>query len=158
MYIVCTLVAAGILLLDMFTKTLAIEHLTKVPTLPVIKNVFHLTYCENTGAAFSMFSGKPYILAVISLVLVAILVGYIALKKPKSRVLMLSLTAIAAGGLGNIIDRFTRGFVVDFFDFRLINFAIFNVADIAVCCGVVLLGIYLFFIQDKMGQKNDIQN
>ena len=149
MYIFYFALTAIMILADYFSKVAAVEYLKPGHTTPLIKNIFHLTYCENTGGAFSIFEGNPYILAVISLVLIGALITYIAMKKPKNHVLMCSLSMIVAGGLGNIIDRVTKGFVVDFFDFCAINFAIFNVADIFVCCGMALLAYYIIFIQDK---------
>ena len=152
-YLIATVL---MVLADVITKLAALKYLKPVGTFPVIKDVFHLTFCKNTGAAFSMFSGKPYILAVFSIIVILAITAYILKTRPKSRTLMWALSMIVAGGTGNVIDRVLRGYVVDFFDFRIINFAIFNVADIFVCVGTALLGIYLFFIEGKMEKKNDL--
>ncbi len=153
MYILYFFLTLLIVLADYFTKLLAIAHLKPSHTLPIIKNVFHLTYCENTGGAFSIFSGNPYLLAGVSLGVIAAVVLYIAIKKPKSHLLMTSLSMVCAGGLGNVIDRIFRGYVVDFFDFRAINFAIFNVADIFVCVGMALLCVFVLFFDKKGGKQ-----
>lgn len=149
-YIFLSLLIIGV---DYVTKILAINHLKSIHTLPVINNIFHLTYCENTGGAFSLFSGKPYLLAAVSLVFISIAATYVIINKPKSHLLLLSLSMICAGGMGNVIDRIAKGYVVDFFDFRMINFAIFNVADIFVCVGMALLIIYVLFFEGR--EKNN---
>ncbi len=153
MYLLYMCLAAVMLLLDYITKWAAASRLAQMRTLAVFEGVFHLTYCENTGAAFGIFAGKPYLLAAVSCVMIAAVIVYVAIKKPKSHLLMLSLTMIISGGLGNVIDRVTKGYVVDFFDFRIINFAIFNVADIFVCCGVALLAVYMLFTNNKTEKK-----
>ena len=143
MYIFYIFLCLFIVGADYITKIMAITYLKPTHTLPVIKDVFHLTYCENTGGAFSILSGNPHLLAGISLAVIAAAVVYVIDKKPKSHLLMCSISMICAGGLGNVIDRIFKGYVVDFFDFRIINFAIFNVADIFVCVGMALLVIYV---------------
>ncbi len=152
MYIFYFFLSLFIISVDYFTKALAVNYLKPRHTLPVIKDVFHFTYCENTGGAFSIFSGNPYLLAFISLLFIGIAVAYIIVKKPKSHLLLCSLCMICAGGIGNVIDRIVKGYVVDFFDFRIINFAVFNVADIFVCVGMALLIIYVLFF-DNMEKK-----
>ncbi len=149
-YSVLSLIFIG---LDFVSKSIAKFKLADTYTLPLIKDVFHLTYCENTGAAFSILSGKTLWLTIVPVIMILAIITYVAVKRPKSNVLLLSVSMIVAGGIGNIIDRIRYGYVVDFFDFRLINFAIFNVADIFVCVGVALLGIYIFFIQDSLENK-----
>ncbi|MBQ3053958.1 MAG: signal peptidase II [Clostridia bacterium] len=149
MYIIFSILTIMLVIFDLATKQLALRFLQPVITVPLIKDVFHLTYCENTGAAFSIFSGKTMYLGIFSGIVIICLIGYIIIKKPKSKTLLTSLALLISGGTGNMIDRIFRGYVVDFFDFRLINFAIFNLADIFVCVGVGLLCIYLFFIDGK---------
>ena len=149
MYLVFFIITVLLTAADVLSKLAAVRYLSNTDTLPVIKNVFHLTFCRNTGAAFSLLSGSTALLAVISVLMVAVIVIYVLLKKPASRLLLSALSLIVAGGTGNIIDRIIRGYVVDFFDFRLINFAIFNVADIFVCTGVVLLAVYMIRTDTK---------
>ena len=149
MYVFYLIITAVMVAADIITKHFASAFLKNGASVPLIKDVFHLTYCENTGGAFSIFSGNPYLLAGVSLAVIVGAAVYVIVKKPRSHILLTSISMIAAGGLGNIIDRITKGYVVDFFDFRLINFAIFNVADIFVCLGMALLVIYVLFIYDK---------
>ena len=141
------LVAVVILLtvaLDQLVKYLSVVFLKPIDTFPIIRNVFHLTYCENTGAAFSMLSGARIFFIVITAVFIALLVWLIYSGRVQNVGAAYTMAVIAAGGIGNLIDRVLNGCVVDMFDFRLINFAIFNVADIAVTCGAVaFLIIYI---------------
>lgn len=76
---------------------------------------------------------------------------YIAVKRPKNPLIMTSLTMILAGGTGNLYDRIVLNGVRDFFDFRIINFAVFNIADIFVVCGALLLVLYLWLSDEKKG-------
>lgn len=137
--------------LDRWSKIWAENVLMKMETMPLLKDLFHLTYVENTGAAFSMFRGKVGFLIVFTgLVLFALCVMLvISIKKKESKVLLIALTMVIGGAIGNMYDRIFLGYVVDYFDFRLINFAVFNLADVFVVCGSILLGVYLIFIEGK---------
>lgn len=133
--------------LDQFFKYLAVAFLSNdVLTLPIIQDVFHLTYIENRGAAFSIFEGKIPFLIILTGVLIAALIFFVSTGKVKSNYLLWSLTLIIGGGIGNIVDRIFRGYVVDYLDFRLINFAVFNFADCCVVIGTILVLIYIIFL------------
>lgn len=137
--------------LDRWSKIWAQDVLMKTDTIPLIQNVFHLTYVENKGAAFSMLSGKiGFLIFFTGLVLIGLLgLLIISMKRGESKVLLLALSLVIGGAIGNMYDRIVLGYVVDYFDFKLINFAVFNVADVFVVCGSILLGIYLIFIEGK---------
>ena len=105
----------------------------------LIPGVFHLTYVENKGAAFGMLADHRWVFIVISTVAIIALVAYLFIKKPHDKLLCISLALIAGGGIGNMIDRIFRGFVVDMIDVACIRFYVFNVADSAVCIGCGLL-------------------
>lgn len=149
MYLFYVIIAAVIVAADLTSKYFVLEKLKPIGSLPIIKDVFHLTFCKNTGAAFSIFSDKTYLLGIVSAAAIVAIAIYVAAAKPKSRLLLTALSMIVGGGAGNMADRLFRGYVVDFFDFRLINFAIFNVADVFICIGVGLLAVYLIFFADK---------
>ena len=124
-------------------------------SLPFIPHIMELTYTQNTGAAFSFFSGMTWLLTVISLV-VSIALGVMLWKRYfPGKMGNLALTLILAGAVGNLIDRLFFGFVTDMFATTFINFAVFNIADICVCCGGALLGAYvvLFWEEGKEGDK-----
>lgn len=136
------------IILDRLTKYLAVKFLAGLPTLPIIKNVIHLTYTRNTGAAFSIFSGKTMYLALFTLVVVVALTFFLISQKKKNtdkKMYLYSIAMMIGGAIGNMIDRFFLGYVVDFIDFTLINFAVFNVADIFITIGGILFCVCLIF-------------
>lgn len=138
---------------DQLVKYWACVRLKPVETLPVVREVFHLTYCENRGAAFSLFSGKRWLLLLITAVLLAGILYAMKKQWVRGGLGRWGLRLILGGALGNLIDRLLRGYVVDLFDFRLIRFPIFNVADILLNVGVGLLVIYILFIEPRLNKK-----
>jgi signal peptidase II len=126
-------------LLDQLTKYWIVQTFEVHETLPIIPTVFHFTYVTNTGAAFSILAGKVEWLRWLSLfVSVAlILLAYFgpALKRWEE----LGYSFILGGAMGNGIDRFFRGYVVDFLDFKLIDFPVFNFADVFINIGIICL-------------------
>ena len=151
------LICAVVVILDQITKWLAVKYLIPIGTLPIIKDVLHLTYVENPGAAFGMMKNSRWIFLVISSVAIIGIIIYLIKFAPKNRLCQLSLAFILGGGIGNMIDRLALGYVVDFIDFRLINFAVFNVADSFVCVGAALLIIYVLFIDGKENKKIEVE-
>jgi len=136
------------IILDRISKVLAVKYLMPIDTFPLWEDVFHLTYCENTGAAFSMFADSTAALTVFSVIIAVFLFIFLLnqIKKNKTKIIYLSgITMMIGGAIGNIIDRIAYGYVVDFFDFTLINFAIFNVADCFICVGAAIFCLYLIF-------------
>ena len=130
-------------------------------TIPLIENVFHLTYIENRGAAFSMFAkfDSRWIFVALASVITLAICYTLSKKLMQTALGSWSLVLIAAGAVGNAIDRVARGFVVDMFDFRLIHFPVFNVADIFICVGGVLFVIYFMFQhKDKPNDENEAVN
>ncbi len=154
MIIYFALVSAVLLVAaDQLIKYLVLENLTKVATLPLIDGVLHLTYVENRGAAFGIFQGQRWILiGVTALVLLAAIV-FLLSGKLTERLMIWGVALIISGGIGNLIDRIARGFVVDYVDFRLINFYVFNLADACVCIGVGLVMLYLLFIEPMKAKR-----
>lgn len=133
-------VAIAGVILDQGSKLWIMANLQEVGTSwPLWWGVFHLTYVLNTGAAFSLFRGGVDWLKWLSL-LVSVGLIVMALKTPRlTRLEQLGYGAILAGAMGNGIDRFRLGHVVDFLDFRLINFPVFNWADVCINVGIVAL-------------------
>ncbi len=139
-----------LIVLDQLTKLWAVNSLLPIKRFPIIDGVFSLNFVENTGAAFSMLEGKTLFLTIIPIIACVVIVYVLVTKKIRSKVGNWGLSLILSGALGNLIDRIFRGAVVDMFDFELINFPVFNVADIAVTVGAVLFFVYiLFFYEDK---------
>ena len=125
--------------LDQLTKLLAVKFLLPVNTHPIIEGVIHLTYHENRGAAFGILSEHRWVFLSVSTVMIVGLLIYLYMGKCENMLYGVSISMIIGGGIGNMIDRLALGYVVDFIDFRLINFAIFNGADSFVCVGAGLL-------------------
>lgn len=150
-------IGAVVLLIDVLTKLWAKMCFAEIVTIPVIEDIFHLTYVENRGAAFGVFQGQRIFFILVAIA-VAVLVVYIAARyKNKPWMLNLGLSFLSAGALGNTIDRIWRGYVVDLFDFRLIDFPVFNVADIFVCLGAGLLAVFFVFFEEKY-KKRECEN
>ena len=147
----------GILCLavDQLSKLYVANHFVTGHSVPVIENVFHLTYHENDGAAFSMLSGKIEFLTIASIIIVLGISVYIYIKRPTHNLEIMSFTLIISGAIGNLIDRIARGAVVDFLDFTLINFPVFNFADCFVCIGGVLFFIYVMKYVDNGTNKGE---
>ena len=143
------LLAALIIAADQATKYAVRLNMQPGDRIPLIGDWFSLYYVRNTGTAFSMFSGNKFITLVLtSLIIVVCLVFIISEIRKGSRTLPLLLTAICAGGIGNMIDRLTLGYVTDMISCW--SFAVFNVADIFVTCGCILTVIYVLL--DSRGE------
>lgn len=146
----------GILILgiDVLTKIWARGELMEIGTIPLWEEVFHLTYVENRGIAFGMFGGGRIFFIVITLMVLLLLLWYYRKSEGKTHWLKCGTSLVVSGALGNLVDRIFRGFVVDFLDFRLIDFPVFNIADIAVCVGAVLLVIHCFISEEKREEES----
>ena len=146
------LMIALLVIVDQWTKYSIRTGMALNQTIPVIQDVFHITYIQNFGAAFSILQNKQVLLIGVSGVAVAIMLFYLVRKKKELHGLVkCALAFVIAGGLGNLIDRLSLSYVVDFFDFRV--FPVFNVADIAVCLGCGLLMFYVLFLENKKSAK-----
>lgn len=141
--------------LDQGTKLWAAKSLERIGEIPIIEGVFNLRYVENTGAAFSILQGKTALLTIIPIIACVVIIYVLISKKIKSKLGTWGIALILAGAVGNLIDRVLRGAVVDMFDFELINFPVFNVADICVTVGAVLFFIYAIFFYDNKAEKKD---
>lgn len=138
---------AGIILigivLDQISKWLIATTFELHESVPILKDVLHLTYVHNKGAAFGMLADQRWIFLVISSVTILAVGAYLFLGHCEGVLNGISLSMIVSGGIGNMIDRTVLGYVVDFIDFTLIDFAVFNIADSFVCVGAALLCISL---------------
>lgn len=150
------LIVLGAILIaaDQLIKWWIVENLMPVKVIDFIRfgdfEILGLRYCENTGAAFSSFSGARWFLVVLVSVMLIILLVFTVRYKHKRPLFLISSVMIMSGGVGNLIDRIRLGYVIDYFDVKLFNFAVFNFADICVVVGAVLLLIFLFFIEPKI--------
>ena len=155
--ILCLVIAAAAIFLDQITKLLVVQNISEGASVEGIRGVFRLTYIENKGAAFGMLSEHRWVFMVLSTVAIVAILIYLWKEKPRSILVRLSLGMILGGGIGNMIDRIFRGFVVDFIDLQFIPFwsYIFNVADIFVCvgCGLLILHLILSEIREHKQKK-----
>ena len=153
--VIYSAVAAAVIAADQATKFVAAAKLKEIGTYPIIKDVLHFTYVENMGAAFGMFSDKRWVFMVLSSVALIAMAVWAVFNRNGKMMTNVSVAMIFGGGVGNMIDRFASGFVVDFIDFRLINFWVFNVADSFVCigCGLLILSLILGEIKSRK-EKN----
>lgn len=142
------ILGALIICADQLVKYFAMTVLKGTAGIAVIPNVFHLYYVENRGAAFGILQNRILFFVLMTVIIIGAILFYMVKQKPKSKLFYLSATCIISGAVGNLIDRIFRGFVVDMFDVRAIHFAVFNIADIFVVVGAVLLGIYFIFIDN----------
>ncbi|MBO5333461.1 MAG: signal peptidase II [Clostridia bacterium] len=153
---VITLVSVVVLVaVDQIIKLLVLEHLKPIGSFPLIDGVLQLNYAENTGAAFGSFSAHTDLLSIFTFVIIVVGFLYLFFKKRKLDVEYICISLILAGGIGNLIDRIYRGFVVDYIEPLFIDFAIFNFADILVTCSSVVLVIWLLYEIYRDGKEKE---
>ena len=136
-----------LVVLDQFTKVLALQNLKGQEPITIIPDVFQLLYVENRGAAFGILQNKQWVFLIITAIVLAALIWALPRMSRERHFLPLRLCLcfIGAGAVGNMIDRIFRGYVVDFFYFKLIDFPVFNVADIYVTVSFAVLLLLVFF-------------
>jgi len=138
---------------DQLLKWWVTAHLEMGQSAPLLPGVVQLTRLHNTGAAWSSFSGKTGLLAIVTIVLM-LAVAWLLVKKIVRH--PLGVTAgvlILGGGIGNVIDRVCRGYVVDMFDLTLFSYPVFNFADCCVVVGAILGAVYYLFFYDKYDKR-----
>lgn len=149
-------VVAAMVVIDRLTKSWAASNLRFGVTGPDF-GLVDLTLVHNEGAAFGLGAGSGAVFIVIALVILVAAIAWLALGKRHNALEVTALALVVAGGIGNLIDRLMTGYVVDFIRFTFIDFPVFNVADICVTCGVVLLLIAIIFTDlfaDSEGQES----
>ena len=148
------ILAAALIVVDQIVKVFVRTNIPLGGSMPFLPHVLELTYLQNTGAAFSLFETHTWILTLISAVAAVAILLLLVLKKglrhPAGRCI---LAMLLAGTVGNLIDRAAFGYVTDMFRTLFMNFAIFNVADICLTVGCVLLIVYVLFFYDKLEKK-----
>ncbi len=140
--LVISLTALLIVFFDQLTKFLITKNLKISQSLPIVNNIFHLTFVKNTGAGFGILKGYNVFLILISLIVIGVIFYYFRKIGDKEYFLQLIVGFILGGTIGNLIDRIRLGYVIDFLDFRI--WPVFNVADSFVTVGIIGLMIYLW--------------
>ena len=147
--------AALIVIADQFTKYLTVAHIALGQEIPFIPGLLQFTYVQNTGAAFSSFEGQQWLFALIFVIFTALILWeYKTKKMPFLPVERWCIAAVYGGGLGNMIDRFRMGYVVDMIETVFMEFPVFNVADCFITCGCIAMMISLVFV-NKAFWKED---
>ncbi|WP_409294445.1 signal peptidase II [Peribacillus sp. SCS-26] len=150
------IVALFVIALDQFTKWLIVKNLELGESIEVISQFFYITSHRNRGAAWGVLQGQMWFFYIITLVVVAGLIYYIV-KHAKNNVLLgVSLGLMLGGAVGNFIDRIWRKEVVDFIHVYIVDysFPVFNIADSALCIGVIMLIIYML-IEEKAAKEKE---
>lgn len=149
-------ITAAVIALDQITKYLVRSSMQPGESIPVIGSWLRFLYVRNTGTAFSMFSGNKWVTVVFTTVLIIACIIYVIHEaKSGSRTVSILLTFVIAGGVSNMIDRLTLGYVTDMISCG--SFAVFNVADIAVTCGCALTILYLLLEMRKEGKSDNTE-
>ena len=146
--VICCALVLLIALADQLIKLAVLNSsLISGETVTVIGNFLQLRYVENTGAAFSLFEDKTALLSIFSALVMAVGFYLLIARKFKSKILVASVVMIMGGGLGNLIDRVLRHFVVDYIEVLFVDFPVFNFADCFITVGeFVLIGYLLWDI------------
>lgn len=147
-FLIFLLVFALLLVLDQYTKYLAVAYLKGGDSINLIENVLELSYVANTGAAWGMLSGRKYTILAMGVIILIVLL-FCLFKIPdhkKYNALYYVAGAMISGAVGNMIDRIRYGYVVDFIYFSLIDFPVFNVADICITLSVGALAVIILFV------------
>lgn len=143
-----------IILLDQITKAILIGKNTTV-----IPNVLNFTYTENTGVAFGIGSNNLLFIIIVNIIVLGMIIKFIKEREEQVNFsILISLILILSGGIGNLIDRIVRGYVIDFIDVNLFNFPNFNIADISISIGIISLIFILCnsILKEKKAEEEKI--
>lgn len=142
------IIVAILIALDQIVKYWALNYLKEVESIPVINNIFNLTYVENRGAAFGMLQNNQTIFIIVAAVASCFGLYYLHSKKVNN-LGKIGILLVISGAIGNLIDRVRLGFVVDYLDFHIIWSYVFNLADCFVVVGTILLCLYIITSDEK---------
>ena len=149
-YILMAVFAALILIADQVSKFLTVAKIPLYGKVDFLPGIVSLTYVQNDGAAFSMLEGQQWLFAVVFAVFAAFIIWEFSKKRlPFTVFERFCIVAVFAGGLGNMINRLRLGYVVDMIATDFMNFPVFNVADIFITCGCILLMLHLIFFNKE---------
>lgn len=156
--------AAMVIIIDQLTKMCVLSSMELSQSIQVIKDVLHITYVQNKGMAFGLFANNRMLFMIPTVILIAVIIFTIVKFGRKNKLLDMAMGLVLGGGIGNMIDRIARGYVVDFVDFCAFDFWqwVFNVADAAVVVGAFMFVLAMLtdkklFVDEKMesGEENE---
>ena len=155
---VALLMSTLLVVIDQLLKLVATDYLKPIGAIRLIPDIFHFTYVENRGAAFGMMEGQKWLLIGVTTAVILFAVVITLMGKIENTSLLFAVATIIGGGVGNLIDRVYRNFVIDYIHVKAINFAVFNFADICVTVGTVWLLVYLIygFKKDAIGETKSV--
>ncbi len=156
MAIICLLISALLIGLDQIAKYLVVEYLKPIGDLPVIGNFLRLTYVENKGAAFGILQDHRWVFILITVAATVLCIVLLFTYKRHNFFSLASLTLIIAGGIGNLIDRISLGYVIDYINFTFFGY-VFNLADACVTIGAVFL-LVAFFTVKRGKEKTELKH
>lgn len=153
--IVTAVVIVALTAIDQIIKYFVCAYLEPIGSKIIVENFLQLSYVENTGAMMGLMQGKTSLLAVLAIIILVVLFALILTKKIKLGFIYCCLVMIVSGGIGNIIDRIFRGFVVDYIEVLFVDFYVFNFADCLVTVGAFLIIGYEIYdlIKDSKNKK-----
>ena len=153
------IVGAVLVVIDQVIKYFVSAYLQPVGSVSVIDNLFSLTYVENKGVAFGMFSDMRWVFVALTSVLLAFIIFYMFKKRPKGKFFYICAALIIGGGIGNLIDRIFYGYVIDYLSLSFFP-PVCNFADYCITAGTIMLVIYLLFFSDVLdsSKKAKIKN
>ena len=148
------LISAAVVVLDQITKAITVANIALFEEIPFLPGLVDLPYVRNNGAAFSSFRGMQWMFALV-FVIFTLLILWEYFKKPMgfNKFERICIAAVYGGGLGNMIDRLRMGYVVDMIETTFMEFPVFNVADIFITCGCVLLLVSLVFFNKEFWKE-----
>ncbi|MBE6716506.1 MAG: signal peptidase II [Ruminococcaceae bacterium] len=141
--------------IDLIIKKVVVDNIALYENVGFIEGLFSWTYVQNTGMAWSMFDGNPELLSVFTGILIFAALVYLAFPLKRALAYDICVPVIIAGGAANMIDRMTRGFVVDYIRTLFVDFPVYNFADCLITCGAAALMIYLIYeiVRDSKNEK-----
>ena len=144
------IIIAASVILDQVTKTIVMNTMELYQTIPVIEDVFSFTYIHNYGAAWGLFSNHRWVFIILTAVALVIMPILLYKYRKVHFLFSFSLSLIIGGAIGNMIDRIGLGYVVDFLQATFIDFPVFNIADVCVVCGAIMMFIYIIFLDKTL--------
>ncbi|MDL2218873.1 signal peptidase II [Ruminococcaceae bacterium OttesenSCG-928-O06] len=150
------LVSALLVAVDQILKLLAARYLAPVGSAPLIPGIIGLKYVENRGAAFNILDGMQGLLIVVTGAALLFGAWLLLFRRPKDKLEYTAILLLFAGGVGNLIDRIARGYVVDYLNLLFMRFAVFNFADCLVCIGFALLVVAVFRAEGRAQKQKKL--
>ncbi len=151
------MIGAVIAIVDQIIKYFVSTYLQPVGTINVIGNLFKLTYVENRGVAFGMFTDMRWVFVVLTSAMISLIIVYMFKKRPTGKFFYITSGLIIGGGIGNLIDRIFYGYVIDYLSLSFFP-PVCNFADYCITAGTFMLVIYLLFFSDMTKDEKRIAN